>query len=375
MSRRPLRVAILGPRGGWHTRQVARALAQRGHDVRLAAVTRTVGRIERLPSIVARQTGSWVAHRAGPAAGADSTAGPAHAGSKAGDGSAAAPARTDPAAGGGELALEDGELALEDCDVVVVRGIPAGSLEQTIFRVDALHLLEMAGVIVVNGPRAIERTVDKFLASALLARAGLPTPRTIAVQSRTQALEAFEELGGDVIVKPLFGAMGTGMVRVAQRDIAHRVFRALELERAVFYLQQAIAHDGRDVRALVLGGTVIAAIERRASGWRVNLAQGARAHPARLDPADERLCVQAAAALGAELAGVDLLPSGDGERYVIEVNGIPGWHGLQQATGVDVADALARHLETLAGLRSRAGGPPDRRARRPGGSHQSANSL
>jgi len=237
----------------------------------------------------------------------------------------------------------DGDVAvrsLEGCDAVIVRGIPRGSLEQVIFRVDALHALVARGVTVVNSPRAIERTIDKFLASALLARAAVPTPRTIACERAEDALEAFDELGGDVVVKPLFGSMGAGMTRVDDRDVAYRVFHALELERAVYYLQEALSAD-RDVRAFVVGGRVLAAIERVGSGWRANLARGARAQAAELSAEQERLCVSAAEALGVDYAGVDLL--GD---YVLELNGIPGWHGLQDATGADVAAALVAHLES-----------------------------
>jgi RimK family alpha-L-glutamate ligase len=237
----------------------------------------------------------------------------------------------------------DGDVAisgLDDCDAVIVRGIPRGSLEQVIFRVDALHALTARGVACVNGPRAIERTVDKFLASALLARAGVPTPRTIACERLDDALAAFEALGGDVIVKPLFGAMGAGMTRVDDADVAYRVFHALALERAVYYLQEA--HEGRDVRAFVVGGRVLAAIERVGDGWRANLARGAHAQAIELSAEQERVCLRAAEALDVDYAGVDLL--GD---YVLELNGIPGWHGLQAATGVDVASALVTHLETV----------------------------
>jgi RimK family alpha-L-glutamate ligase len=239
----------------------------------------------------------------------------------------------------------DGDVAireLDDCDAVIVRGIPRGSLEQVIFRVDALHLLAGRGVACINGPRAIERTVDKFLASALLARAGLPTPRTIACERVEDALEGFEALGGDVIVKPLFGSMGAGMTRVDDADVAYRVFHALALERAVYYLQETLPHDGRDVRAFVVGGRVLAAIERVGAGWRANLARGATAHATELSAEQERLCVDAAEALGADYAGVDLL--GD---HVLELNGIPGWHGLQEATGADVAAALVAHVEAV----------------------------
>src|SRR5919206_518103 len=224
-------VAILGSTGGWHAERLERALTARGHECGFAPVTRMVGRID------------------------------------------------------GGVALAGRELALHECDAVLVRGIPRGSLEQVVFRVDALHALAAVGVRAVNSPHAIERTVDKFLASALLAAAGVPTPRTIACERAAEALEAFAELGSDVIVKPLFGSMGFGMTRIDDRDVAARVFRALELERAVYYLQEALPHGGVDIRALVVGDRVVAAIERVGDGWRANLARGGRARPAELDRA------------------------------------------------------------------------------------------
>jgi RimK family alpha-L-glutamate ligase len=238
------------------------------------------------------------------------------------------------------------DLWLDGCDAVIVRGIPRGSLEQVIFRVDVLHALAERGVTCVNGPRAIERTVDKFLASALLARAGVPTPRTIACERPEDALEAFAELGGDVIVKPLFGSMGNGMTRVDDADVAYRVFHALALERAVYYLQETLPHD-RDLRAFVIGGRVLAAIERVGTGWRANLARGAGARATELTAEQKRTCIEAAETLGADYAGVDLLRAADGREYVLELNSIPGWRGLQQATGADVAGALVAHLEAV----------------------------
>jgi glutathione synthase/RimK-type ligase-like ATP-grasp enzyme len=92
---------------------------------------------------------------------------------------------------------------------------------------------------------------------------------------------------------------------------------------------------------------VLAAIERVGSGWRANLARGATARPTRLRADQERLCLEAAAVLGVEYAGVDVLRAADGRDYVIELNGIPGWHGLQEATGADVATALVEHVEAL----------------------------
>ena len=289
-----MRVAVIGSTGGWHAERLERALTARGHECAFAPVTRMVGRIE--------------------------------------DG----------------FTVRSRDVALDECDVVVVRGIPRGSLEQIVFRVDALHALAAVGVRAVNGALAIEHSIDKFLASALLAAAGVPTPRTVACERAGDALEAFDALGCDVIVKPLFGSMGFGMARVDDRDVAQRVFRALEIERAVYYLQETLPHDGVDVRAMVVGDRVVAAIERVGTSWRANLARGASARSIALDEQRAALCVRAAAALGADYAGVDLLRAADDRDYVIEVNGIPGWRGVERATGVDVAAALVEHLERCA---------------------------
>lgn len=233
---------------------------------------------------------------------------------------------------------------LEQYDALFVRIIPGGSLEQVIFRVDALHRLENAGVRVINSPTAIERTVDKYYTSTLLEDAGLPTPRTVVAEQFQDAMDAFHELGGDVVVKPIFGAEGRGMARVSDPDTAYRVFRALELGRYIYYLQAFVPHDQEDIRVFVIGSRAVAGMVRRADSWKTNVAQGAQAVPLSLDKELAVLSVGAARALGADYAGVDILPTEDGEYTVVEVNGIPGWRGLRRATGVDVAGLLVDYL-------------------------------
>ncbi len=226
---------------------------------------------------------------------------------------------------------------------VLPRIIPGGSLEQIIYRVDTLHRLEDDGVRVMNSARAIERTVDKAWTSALLQQAGLPTPETVACERSEDAMIAYRAMG-DVVVKPLFGSMGLGMTRVTDEDMAWRVCHTVETLRGVFYLQRFIPHAGRDIRAFVVGDQVIGAIERTAPGWRTNVSRGGRATAIALTPDQQELAVRAARAVGAEYAGVDLLPGEDGTIFVLEVNGIPGWEGLQGATGIDIAGAIVDHL-------------------------------
>ena len=107
---------------------------------------------------------------------------------------------------------------LADCDAVLVRTMPPGSLEQVVFRMDLLHRLMAGGVRVLNPPRAVEVCVDKYLATALLDAAGLPVPHTIVCQHADAALEAFTALGGDVVVKPLFGSEGAAWCASAIRN-------------------------------------------------------------------------------------------------------------------------------------------------------------
>jgi RimK family alpha-L-glutamate ligase len=122
------------------------------------------------------------------------------------------------------------------------------------------------------------------------------------------------------------------------------VFCALELARAVYYVQATIPHHGFDVRVLTVGGRVVGAMRRWAQGWRTNLAQGGHPEPLQLPREWAEMALRAAEAVGAEVAGVDLLPGRDGRVYVLEVNAIPGWRGLAQVTGLDIAACIVDHM-------------------------------
>jgi RimK family alpha-L-glutamate ligase len=230
-------------------------------------------------------------------------------------------------------------------DAAIVRTMPAGSLEQVVFRMDLLHAAAAAGVAVVNPPRAVEACVDKYLTNVRLLAAGLLVPETVACQRADDALTAFDRLGGDVVVKPLFGAEGRGMVRVSDPELAWRTFRTVEQTGGVIYLQRFVRHPGWDLRAFVIGGKVVAAMKRSSRGdWRTNVAQGGTTEQAELALPERKLAVQAAEGVGAVVAGVDLLPGPDGEWYVIEVNAVPGWRALAAATGQDIARTVVRFL-------------------------------
>ena len=253
----------------------------------------------------------------------------------------------------GHVAIRDGlTIVSEDADLtkasgVLIRMMPPGRLEQVIYRMDALHLLEKTGVLLLNSPRAVEISVDKYLSLALMQRAGLPVPPTTICETVDDALKAFETLGRDVVVKPLFGSEGRGLVRACERELARRVFQALAAIGSVIYVQRTIRHPGYDYRAFVLGGKVVGAIRRfaPAGDWRTNVAVGGRPEPCRLTVEHEALAIVAASTVSAEMAGVDLLDDLDRKTTVVlEVNAVPGWKALSSSTGIDIAAAILGHL-------------------------------
>ncbi|WP_258359387.1 ATP-grasp domain-containing protein [Moorella sulfitireducens] len=242
----------------------------------------------------------------------------------------------------GPLAVEampGSEPGLETLNALLVRSLPGGSLEQVIYRVDVLRRLENLGLTVINRPAVLEKTVDKFYTSALLADAGLPVPRTLVTEQFTRALETVKELGA-VVVKPLFGSRGQGMVLVDNLDVAYRVFRALELGRYIYYLQQFLPHANEDFRLLVVGKEVVCAMRRRGNSWKTNIACGAVPEHVNPDPALSRLALKTAEVLGADYLGVDILICNN-QPYILEANGIPGWSGLQSVAPVDIARVIA----------------------------------
>ncbi|WP_437205156.1 ATP-grasp domain-containing protein [Planctomicrobium sp. SH664] len=288
-----MNIGVLGNAGSWYVSELEQAGAARGHSVVIADFCRLAS------SVVSRRT---------------------------------------------EVVSADVEL--NPLHALLVRTMPPGSLEQVIYRMDVLQRLAAQGVRVLNSPKAIECAVDKFLTTSRLAAAGLPTPRTVVCESWEQAESAFTQLGGDVVVKPLFGSEGRGIVRVSDPDLAHRVFKAIVRTQGILYLQEFIPHAGFDVRVLVLGDEVLGGIVRRhPTDFRTNVSRQGIAQPHPPTPLEQDLALKGARAVEACFAGVDLLYDPQGRCHVIEVNAVPGWRAFQRATGLHVAERLMIYLE------------------------------
>lgn len=229
-------------------------------------------------------------------------------------------------------------------DGVFVRGVPGGTLQQVIVRLDVLHALSMMGVTVYNDGRAVERTVDKAMTSILLHHHGVPTPSTWVCESRehAQAVYLRETMAGrPLVIKPLFGSQGLG-VRKLESGMSFPVPMEMHVD-GLYYLQSYIdSGEGawHDHRVFVIDGKAVGAMVRHGSSWVNNVAQGGRCEYLAPEGDIAELALAAARAVDIDYCGVDIIRDGAGRLYVLEVNSIPAWKGLQGVIAMDIAQLL-----------------------------------
>ena len=230
----------------------------------------------------------------------------------------------------------------------MVRGIASGSLEQITLRMDVLHTLSELAVPVFNSASAIEHTVDKARTSLRLYLTGITTPKTWACENRDLARNIAQQQFSDnkpLVIKPLFGCMGKGIEKISTIE----QFDALQAVGDAFYMQEYIEpfeqDHWQDWRLMVIDGQVCAAMSRRSQHWITNVAQGAECFAATVSDDMTQLAINATHAVQADYAGVDLIRQQDGSYTVLEVNSVPAWKGLYQATRINIANYLARALE------------------------------
>jgi tetrahydromethanopterin:alpha-L-glutamate ligase len=228
---------------------------------------------------------------------------------------------------------------------VLIRAISGGSFEEVTRRLGVLHAMRELGVPVWNDARAIERCVDKSTTSFLLAHAGIATPATWAVEGRDAAvaIAVHECPAGPLVLKPLFGSQGRGLRLIADASDLPQP----ETVGGVYYLQRYLPTGTRtfhDHRLFVCAGEVVAAMTREAETWVTNVRLGAQPLPFSPDAALVDLAVRAANCVGASYAGVDLLLDRDGQPWVLEVNSMPGWKGLQRVASGSIAGHIAAGL-------------------------------
>jgi RimK family alpha-L-glutamate ligase len=230
-----------------------------------------------------------------------------------------------------------------DPNGALVRGFGAAPTQRIFFRLDLLNAIEEYGIKLINSRESLEIASDKFLTSIYLERHNIPTPKTIICENPNDALDSFEELGGDIVLKPLYGSKGVGITRINDKGFAENVIYTLGQLNEVFYLQEFIEHNNRDIRILVLGNKAVAGMYRVSDNWKTNIHAGARVEPLELTEELANLAIKAAKITKTEIAGVDIVESEKG-LLVLEVNSIPGFTALQRVTEFNIAEEIVSYF-------------------------------
>ena len=243
--------------------------------------------------------------------------------------------------------LRHGGRTLPTYDAV----IPRIGASVTNYGLAVLRQFEMQGVFPLNESVAIGRSRDKLRALQLLARAGVGLPTTAFAHGPRKAEEVVAEVGGaPVIIKLLEGTQGMGVILAETEASATSIIEAFSAANVNILVQEYIQEAaGTDVRALVVGTTVVAGMKRtgKKGEFRSNLHRGGKAEPVELTDEERTTALKSVEAMGLNVAGVDMLRSRRG-TLVLEVNPTPGFEGLEGATGVDVAGAMIELLEERA---------------------------
>lgn len=233
---------------------------------------------------------------------------------------------------------------LNDFDAI----IPRIGASNTFYATAVLRQFETMGIYTLNQSIAISRSRDKFRALQLLARKGIPMPLTGFAQSPDKTEDLIHLVGGaPVVIKLLEGAQGKGVMLADSHQSAVSIINAFKKMGANILVQQYIEESkGTDIRCFVVGGKIIASMERRAKegDFRANVHQGGSARKVRLTADERSIAIAAAKTMGLGVAGVDLVRSHTGP-LVLEINSSPGLEGIEKASGVDIASKIITYVE------------------------------
>ncbi len=230
--------------------------------------------------------------------------------------------------------------------------IPRIGASYTFYGTAVVRQFEMADIFTLNSSDGISRSRDKLRSMQILSRAGVGLPTTSFAHSIQDVNGLLEVVGGaPVVIKLLEGTQGLGVVLAETKKAAESVIGAFRQLDANILVQQFIKEAaGADIRALVVGGKVIAAMRRQGApgDFRSNLHRGGSAEMIKLTPSERSTAVRAVKALGLNVAGVDMVQSEEGPM-VLEVNSSPGLEGIEKASNIDIADQIVDNIEDNVG--------------------------
>lgn len=216
----------------------------------------------------------------------------------------------------------------------------------------ATQILNSWGIPTVNMAHVAATCGDKLATSSALARAGVPQPRIKVAFTPEAALQAIEELGYPVVLKPVVGSWGRLLAKINDRDAAEAILEHKETlgsyQHSIYYIQEYIQKPGRDIRAFVVGDQTICAIYRNSSHWITNTARSGQGENCPITPELNELCVKAAHAVGGGVLAVDVLEDPQRGYLVNEINHTMEFHTLAPTTGVDIAGIIADYTIAVA---------------------------
>ena len=240
-----------------------------------------------------------------------------------------------------------GDREITGIDLCFLRSFGPGSCDQITKRISMMEHLEFSGIHVINPTYAYRKVKDKYSMSYTLAKAGLPIPKTYVTEMANWAYRVSQDFS-QIVYKPIVGALGSGSMKFDDSDMAFNAFKTLERLGHPLYIQEYLDKPNRDIRVFVIGDKVLASIYRIAppGKWKTNVAQGSQVKAFKLSAELAEISLKSVKAIGLLYAGIDIIETSNGP-VVLEVNGSPSWQGLQQATGINVAEHLVKFAADL----------------------------
>ncbi|MHA1576911.1 MAG: RimK family alpha-L-glutamate ligase [Candidatus Thorarchaeota archaeon] len=230
---------------------------------------------------------------------------------------------------------------------MIGRTIGFGNGDQITFRISLLEHFEDAGIYVMNPAYSFRRAKDKYATITSLHKAGIQVPRTYIGENLEAAIDFAHEVG-DVIIKPLIGARGLGMIRADHPELTYRAMKFIHQLGQVLYVQEMIEKPDRDIRVFVIGGQVIGSMYRYLpegieGEFRTNVHGGGKAEIADISDEYKECALKTAEVMNLDYTGIDILESKNGP-CVIEANAAPSWSALSRVTTLDIAGMIVDHL-------------------------------
>ncbi len=235
-------------------------------------------------------------------------------------------------------------FSFREPDLCLVRGVGTHVISHIFYRLDYMSILEELGVRLINTRRCLELSTNKMLTTVLMHKNNILSPETTMCETAERAMEAFYDLGQDVVLKPLYGARGKDIIRINNEKHAKFVFEQLEALGEIFYVQKYYEHGNSDFRLFVVDGEVIASMRRVSTNWKTNIATGAIGE--KCIPSQEmiELALKSCKVVGGDIMGVDIMNTEKG-FMVIEVNAVPGYEGLQSANPeINIPSIIGNYL-------------------------------